>query len=93
MSKVDKKHEWLTPQEFEAIMQDAFGNRGWKKCISEATGVSPSNFHRYMTGDITPIPQYMCLIARLIQGYRLSQLTLPHEFFGDIPVKPIEESD
>ncbi|MBL4870531.1 MAG: hypothetical protein JKX72_06220 [Robiginitomaculum sp.] len=88
-----KPTEWLTPLEFTCILEDAFGGRGWKKKFCEATGLTPSTIHRYMTAEISPIPQYICLIVRLIQGYRIHGLELPAEFFRFAKLAPVHLPD
>jgi len=49
-----------------------------------------------MTGEVYPIPQYVALISRFIQGYRDAGLQLPAELFREVLVKqytPIPKDD
>ena len=88
MIQSTNKQVWLEPYELEEIIVGVFGDRKWKSGLSKIIGMSPSNIHRYITGEVSPIPQYVALIARFIQGYRAAGLQLPADFFCEVLVKP-----
>ena len=69
----------LTPEEFENILKEIFGKRGWQTAFAPGTGFAQSTIGRYLSGRY-PIPQHVALIVKMLATLRNNRLPVPEDF-------------